>query len=77
VDSITEKDKAERSCSVEARGFEANCASSWVSSLDLFRLENWKPRPGEREASWIPRRSLMVWAGHILQEEESNGIPEE
>lgn len=32
VDSIAEKDKAEKACSVEGRGFEGNCASSWVSS---------------------------------------------
>jgi cytochrome c oxidase assembly factor 6 len=31
VDSITEKDKAEKACAVEGRGFEGNCASSWVS----------------------------------------------
>jgi cytochrome c oxidase assembly factor 6 len=30
VDSITEKDKAEKACSAEGRGFETNCASSWV-----------------------------------------------
>ncbi len=30
MDSITEKDKAEKACSVEGRGFENNCASSWV-----------------------------------------------
>lgn len=31
VDSLSEKDKAEKGCAVEGRGFEANCASSWVS----------------------------------------------
>lgn len=31
IDSITEKDKAEKFCSGEGRKFEANCASSWVS----------------------------------------------
>jgi hypothetical protein len=30
VDGITEKDKAEKACSKEGRGFETNCASSWV-----------------------------------------------
>jgi cytochrome c oxidase assembly factor 6 len=30
VDSITEKDRAEKACSAEGRGFEMNCASSWV-----------------------------------------------
>jgi hypothetical protein len=31
VDSISEKDKAAKACAVEGKGFEANCASSWVS----------------------------------------------
>ncbi len=31
VDSITEKDKAAKACGAEGRGFEGNCASSWVS----------------------------------------------
>jgi len=31
IDSIKEKDKAAKECSVEGKGFEANCASSWVS----------------------------------------------
>src|SRR5947199_9828081 len=31
VDSIGEKDKAEKNCSYEGRAFETNCASSWVS----------------------------------------------
>lgn len=35
VDSISEKDKAAKACAVEERGFEANCASSWVSLLCL------------------------------------------
>jgi hypothetical protein len=33
IDSITEKDKAEKFCSGEGMKFEANCASSWVSTL--------------------------------------------
>jgi cytochrome c oxidase assembly factor 6 len=31
VDSFSEKEKAEKGCGVEGIGFEANCASSWVS----------------------------------------------
>ena len=30
LDSIAEKEKAAKVCAVEGRGFEANCASSWV-----------------------------------------------
>lgn len=30
VDSIKEKDKAAKECGAESKGFEANCASSWV-----------------------------------------------
>jgi cytochrome c oxidase assembly factor 6 len=31
IDSIKENDKAAKECAVEGKGFEANCASSWVS----------------------------------------------
>jgi cytochrome c oxidase assembly factor 6 len=31
IDGITEKAKADKECSREVKGFEANCASSWVS----------------------------------------------
>jgi len=31
IDSLTEKDRAEKGCAKEARTFEANCATSWVS----------------------------------------------
>lgn len=40
IDSIGEKDKAAKECAVESRGFEANCASSWVSSLFFAYLLN-------------------------------------
>jgi cytochrome c oxidase assembly factor 6 len=32
VDSIKEESKATKECGVENKGFEANCASSWVSA---------------------------------------------
>jgi hypothetical protein len=32
VDSIKEGDKAAKECAVEGKGFEANCATSWVSA---------------------------------------------
>jgi cytochrome c oxidase assembly factor 6 len=35
IDSISEKDKAEKGCGAEARGFESNCASSWVCSEEF------------------------------------------
>lgn len=35
VDSIKEKDKAAKACAAEAKGFEANCASSWVCDIVL------------------------------------------
>ncbi|KAE9369066.1 hypothetical protein N431DRAFT_379814 [Stipitochalara longipes BDJ] len=38
VDSITEKDKAEKACSPEGRGFESNCASSWVTYFKKRRV---------------------------------------
>lgn len=33
VNSISEKDKAAKECPAEGKGFEANCASSWVSAI--------------------------------------------
>lgn len=35
IDSLTNKDAAEKACGVENKGFEKNCASSWVSFLRL------------------------------------------
>ncbi len=32
MDSITDKVKAEKVCGAEGKGFEGNCASSWVSA---------------------------------------------
>ncbi|RDW68123.1 hypothetical protein BP6252_09519 [Coleophoma cylindrospora] len=38
VDSITEKDKAEKACKSEGRAFEGNCASSWVTYFKKRRV---------------------------------------
>jgi len=38
IDSITEKDRAEKACAAEGRGFEANCASSWVTYFKKRRV---------------------------------------
>ncbi|KAA8566065.1 hypothetical protein MFRU_039g00110 [Monilinia fructicola] len=38
IDSITEKDKAEKACAVESRGFESNCATSWVQYFKKRRV---------------------------------------
>jgi cytochrome c oxidase assembly factor 6 len=35
VDSIRNKDEAEKACSAEGKNFEKNCASSWVGFLVL------------------------------------------
>lgn len=35
VDSIKEGEKAAKECAVEGKGFEANCATSWVSAVLL------------------------------------------
>lgn len=35
VDSIGEKDKSAKACGEESKGFEANCASSWVSGFSF------------------------------------------
>ena len=42
VDSISEKDKAERACAVDGRGFEASCAASWVSVLYFYAALVWR-----------------------------------
>jgi hypothetical protein len=34
-------------------------------------------RQGIRLKAWFPRIEANVWTGHILQEEESNGISKE
>ncbi|KAG9235320.1 cytochrome oxidase c subunit VIb-domain-containing protein [Amylocarpus encephaloides] len=61
MDSLTEKDKAEKSCAREGRQFEGNCASSWVTyfkkrrvmeyqrnqTLERLRAEGAKEMPGE------------------------------
>ena len=39
IDSIKEKDKAAKECATEGKGFEANCASSWVSLFTFVELE--------------------------------------
>jgi hypothetical protein len=36
VDSIKEGEKAAKECAVEGKGFEANCATSWVSAIIPF-----------------------------------------
>ncbi|KAF8860993.1 hypothetical protein BDZ45DRAFT_295377 [Acephala macrosclerotiorum] len=38
VDSIGEKDKAGKACAAEGKGFEANCASSWVTYFKKRRV---------------------------------------
>jgi len=38
IDSIGEKSKAEKACAKEGRGFEANCASSWVTYFKKRRV---------------------------------------
>jgi cytochrome c oxidase assembly factor 6 len=39
VDSIKEKEKAEKACAVEGKRFEANCAESWVRSSQVSSEE--------------------------------------
>jgi hypothetical protein len=36
IDSLTNKDAAEKACGTENKGFEKNCASSWVSFLRYY-----------------------------------------
>jgi Cytochrome oxidase c subunit VIb len=51
IDSIGEKDKAEKGCASEGRGFEANCASSWVSRYSCIWNGSWE--------GWASRRMLF------------------
>lgn len=36
VDSLSEKDKAEKGCASDGRAFEKNCAASWVSLFTII-----------------------------------------
>jgi cytochrome c oxidase assembly factor 6 len=36
IDSLTNKDAAEKACGAENKGFEKNCASSWVGFTSLL-----------------------------------------
>jgi len=38
IDSLTEKDKAEKGCAKESRNFEVNCATSWVQHFKKKRV---------------------------------------
>ncbi|PQE23670.1 Cytochrome c oxidase assembly factor 6 protein [Rutstroemia sp. NJR-2017a BVV2] len=38
IDSLTDKDKAEKACSAEGRAFEGNCATSWVQYFKKRRV---------------------------------------
>lgn len=50
MDSITESGKAEKSCSAEARIFEGNCASSWVSGFSArLKITHMVRSRGEQE----------------------------
>ncbi|KAG9247485.1 cytochrome oxidase c subunit VIb-domain-containing protein [Calycina marina] len=42
IDSIKERDKAAKECSAEGKGFEANCASSWVEYFKKRRVVEYK-----------------------------------
>lgn len=82
VDSISEKDKAAKACAVEGKGFEANCASSWVSLFSSIPADlRMRLDVGlEIRRGWAIMRgtSLMsCHAGHIFQETEGYGIPTE
>lgn len=47
VDSIRDKDKADGACGVEGKGFERECAASWVRSFVLLGT-GWRERKGRR-----------------------------
>ncbi|ELR08241.1 hypothetical protein VC83_04540 [Pseudogymnoascus destructans] len=38
IDSLTNKDAAEKACGAENKGFEKNCASSWVTYFKKRRV---------------------------------------
>ncbi|TVY57252.1 Cytochrome c oxidase subunit 6B-like protein new16 [Lachnellula suecica] len=70
IDSIGEKDKAEKNCASEGRGFEANCASSWVTyfkkrrvmeyqknqTLEKLRAEGAQEMPGQMGPGAPPQK---------------------
>lgn len=70
IDSIAEKNKAEKGCASEGKGFEANCASSWVCSLISC-----SPVLRKDGRDW--NDVLTVFRiGDLFQETESDGTPE-
>ena len=71
IDSISEKDKAEKGCSAEARGFESNCASSWVC------LEEFIVSMSQCINDWNEANDFSGQIGNIFQEAPSDGISEE
>ncbi|KAH8593934.1 cytochrome oxidase c subunit VIb-domain-containing protein [Bisporella sp. PMI_857] len=42
IDSVKEKDKAAKECAAESKGFEANCASSWVKYFKQRRVVDYQ-----------------------------------
>jgi len=72
IDSLKEKDKADKACAQEEKGFEANCATSWVCSSFVHLVQ-------EAVVCGIGTQAggLMERTGQILQAEESDGVSEE
>jgi cytochrome c oxidase assembly factor 6 len=52
VDSLSEKDKVEKACAAEGKGFESNCALSWVSC---------SPGKPSREKARRRRKLARLW----------------
>lgn len=60
IDSITEKDKAEKACAAESKGFESNCATSWVSFLHWELSMDWRTWKAEQREECTPGIYLLT-----------------
>ena len=79
VDSIKNKDAAEKMCGEEGKGLERECASSWVSRWGFFCFgsEGGLWFGGEGEVSGKKCADVCEGLGDVFQAAKSNGVQQE
>lgn len=65
VDSILEKDEAAKACATEGKGFEGNCASSWVTYFKKRRVMEDKKARTMQELAAKGAQELPAGVGPI------------
>lgn len=65
VDSISDKDKAEKVCGAAGKGFEGNCASSWVIYFKKRRVMEDKKARTMQELATKGAQELPAGVGPI------------